>query len=148
MKNRVGGGGKGKKKYLYSNKLIKNFKVFCKLHCFQLFFDTQFSSFLNGYFIFDLFDETFIVECGQHVDKTVSLKLFRYHMILFHAFTQNFSCCITFLIQAFLPSKLERSNQVKYKGLGIKMELTVAQPDDWHLHLRDGDLLKAVIPHR
>ncbi|XP_054811143.1 dihydroorotase, mitochondrial-like [Prosopis cineraria] len=26
-----------------------------------------------------------------------------------------------------------------------KMELTITQPDDWHLHLRDGDLLKAVI---
>ncbi|KAK4255518.1 hypothetical protein QN277_008511 [Acacia crassicarpa] len=26
------------------------------------------------------------------------------------------------------------------------MELTITQPDDWHLHLRDGDLLKAVIP--
>ncbi|KAF7805945.1 dihydroorotase, mitochondrial-like [Senna tora] len=25
------------------------------------------------------------------------------------------------------------------------MELTITQPDDWHLHLRDGDLLKAVI---
>ncbi|KAF4386483.1 hypothetical protein G4B88_006739 [Cannabis sativa] len=28
-----------------------------------------------------------------------------------------------------------------------KMELTITQPDDWHLHLRDGDLLKAVVPH-
>uniref|UniRef100_A0A803QJG5 Dihydroorotase, mitochondrial n=1 Tax=Cannabis sativa TaxID=3483 RepID=A0A803QJG5_CANSA len=27
------------------------------------------------------------------------------------------------------------------------MELTITQPDDWHLHLRDGDLLKAVVPH-
>ncbi|GMN53820.1 hypothetical protein TIFTF001_022959 [Ficus carica] len=27
------------------------------------------------------------------------------------------------------------------------MELTITRPDDWHLHLRDGDLLKAVIPH-
>ncbi|XP_068647894.1 dihydroorotase, mitochondrial isoform X2 [Aristolochia californica] len=27
------------------------------------------------------------------------------------------------------------------------MELTVTQPDDWHLHLRDGDLLKAVVAH-
>ncbi|KAH9743977.1 Dihydroorotase [Citrus sinensis] len=27
------------------------------------------------------------------------------------------------------------------------MELTLTQPDDWHLHLRDGDLLKAVVPH-
>lgn len=28
------------------------------------------------------------------------------------------------------------------------MELSIAQPDDWHLHLRDGDLLEAVISHR
>lgn len=25
--------------------------------------------------------------------------------------------------------------------------LTIARPDDWHLHLRDGDALKAVLPH-
>ncbi|KAJ1415961.1 Metal-dependent hydrolase, partial [Sesbania bispinosa] len=27
------------------------------------------------------------------------------------------------------------------------MEITITQPDDWHLHLRDGALLEAVIPH-
>lgn len=27
------------------------------------------------------------------------------------------------------------------------MELTLARPDDWHLHLRDGDLLSAVAPY-
>ncbi|XP_010540412.1 PREDICTED: dihydroorotase, mitochondrial isoform X2 [Tarenaya hassleriana] len=27
------------------------------------------------------------------------------------------------------------------------MELTITQPDDWHLHLRDSDLLHAVAPH-
>lgn len=27
------------------------------------------------------------------------------------------------------------------------MELTITQPDDWHLHLRDGELLQAVAPH-
>ena len=26
-------------------------------------------------------------------------------------------------------------------------ELTITRPDDWHLHLRDGDALKAVLPH-
>ena len=25
--------------------------------------------------------------------------------------------------------------------------LTIARPDDWHLHLRDGDAMKAVLPH-
>lgn len=28
------------------------------------------------------------------------------------------------------------------------MELTITRPDDWHLHLRDGELLQAVVPHR
>ncbi|KAI8008801.1 hypothetical protein LOK49_LG07G02153 [Camellia lanceoleosa] len=36
-------------------------------------------------------------------------------------------------------------NQLKAKG--AKMELSITQPDDWHLHLRDGDLLEAVISH-
>ncbi|GKU96426.1 hypothetical protein SLEP1_g9663 [Rubroshorea leprosula] len=27
------------------------------------------------------------------------------------------------------------------------MELTLVQSDDWHLHLRDGELLQAVVPH-
>ncbi|XP_057506203.1 dihydroorotase, mitochondrial-like isoform X2 [Actinidia eriantha] len=31
--------------------------------------------------------------------------------------------------------------------MGTKMELSITRPDDWHLHLRDGDLLQAVIPH-
>ncbi|XP_044465581.1 dihydroorotase, mitochondrial-like isoform X2 [Mangifera indica] len=43
-------------------------------------------------------------------------------------------------------SGTKHSKQLKYKGL--RMELTITQPDDWHLHLRDGDLLKAVVPHR
>ena len=25
--------------------------------------------------------------------------------------------------------------------------LTIRRPDDWHLHLRDGDMLRAVLPH-
>ncbi|QHO31962.1 Dihydroorotase [Arachis hypogaea] len=31
--------------------------------------------------------------------------------------------------------------------VGTMMELSITQPDDWHLHLRDGDLLEGVIPH-
>ncbi|MDX1697856.1 MAG: dihydroorotase [Thiohalobacterales bacterium] len=27
------------------------------------------------------------------------------------------------------------------------MELTITQPDDWHLHVRDGDVLADVVPH-
>lgn len=26
-------------------------------------------------------------------------------------------------------------------------QITIAKPDDWHLHLRDGEMLKAVLPH-
>jgi len=25
--------------------------------------------------------------------------------------------------------------------------LTIARPDDWHLHLRDGAMMQAVLPH-
>ncbi|MEO0634547.1 MAG: dihydroorotase, partial [Pseudomonadota bacterium] len=25
--------------------------------------------------------------------------------------------------------------------------LTIARPDDWHLHLRDGAMMRAVLPH-
>ncbi|GAB2261580.1 hypothetical protein Droror1_Dr00002577 [Drosera rotundifolia] len=35
----------------------------------------------------------------------------------------------------------------KVRGLQkIKMELSLTRPDDWHLHVRDGDLLEAVAP--
>ncbi|KAI8006651.1 hypothetical protein LOK49_LG07G02200 [Camellia lanceoleosa] len=40
----------------------------------------------------------------------------------------------------------EGLNQLKAKG--AKMELSITQPDDWHLHLRDGDLLEVVISHK
>ncbi|KAK2651142.1 hypothetical protein Ddye_018631 [Dipteronia dyeriana] len=42
-------------------------------------------------------------------------------------------------------AKIGGSKQLKSKGL--RMELTITQPDDWHLHLREGDLLKAIVPH-
>jgi dihydroorotase len=29
----------------------------------------------------------------------------------------------------------------------IMQKLTITRPDDWHLHLRDGEALKAVLPH-
>ena len=25
--------------------------------------------------------------------------------------------------------------------------LTIKRPDDWHVHLRDGDMMEAVLPH-
>ncbi|CAN6700496.1 unnamed protein product [Malus baccata var. baccata] len=45
----------------------------------------------------------------------------------------------------FPSSNFEGSNQFRCKG--AKMELTITRPDDWHLHLRDGELLQAVVPH-
>ncbi|KAL3533443.1 hypothetical protein ACH5RR_006964 [Cinchona calisaya] len=35
----------------------------------------------------------------------------------------------------------------KVKKYTTKMELSITRPDDWHLHLRDGNLLEAVVPH-
>ena len=29
----------------------------------------------------------------------------------------------------------------------MSAEITITRPDDWHLHVRDGDALKAVVPH-
>uniref|UniRef100_A0A9I9CXG3 Dihydroorotase, mitochondrial n=1 Tax=Cucumis melo TaxID=3656 RepID=A0A9I9CXG3_CUCME len=52
-----------------------------------------------------------------------------------------------------LPFQPLKSPAQKFEGVkfirrqGPKMQLTLTQPDDWHLHLRDGDLLKAVLPH-
>ena len=40
-----------------------------------------------------------------------------------------------------------RTIQVSRHGDVLLKELTITQPDDWHLHLRDGDVLKAVLPH-
>ncbi|CAO2818185.1 unnamed protein product [Amaranthus hypochondriacus] len=42
-------------------------------------------------------------------------------------------------------SSIRRSNKLNIKA--VKMELTLTRPDDWHLHLRDGDLLAAVAPY-
>ncbi|KAL2934939.1 Dihydroorotase mitochondrial, partial [Bienertia sinuspersici] len=41
--------------------------------------------------------------------------------------------------------RIKRSNKLKIKA--VKMELTLTRPDDWHLHLRDGDLLSTVAPY-
>ncbi|KAA8526367.1 hypothetical protein F0562_008430 [Nyssa sinensis] len=36
---------------------------------------------------------------------------------------------------------------IRFKDKGARMELSITRPDDWHLHLRDGDLLEAVVSH-
>ncbi|KAI3901458.1 hypothetical protein MKW92_008197 [Papaver armeniacum] len=43
----------------------------------------------------------------------------------------------------FKKAKSPRPTKIK----GVNMELSLTQPDDWHLHLRDGDLLEAVVQH-
>lgn len=30
----------------------------------------------------------------------------------------------------------------------LQEELIITRPDDWHLHLREGGILEAVVPHR
>ncbi|XP_076925916.1 dihydroorotase, mitochondrial-like isoform X1 [Bidens hawaiensis] len=50
------------------------------------------------------------------------------------------------------PSRLYNSHigdfkQFKSHNYSVRMELSIAQPDDWHLHLRDGELLEAVVSH-
>ncbi|KAL7115484.1 hypothetical protein ACP275_04G186500 [Erythranthe tilingii] len=45
----------------------------------------------------------------------------------------------TALVNAKRPVRLRVSR--------AKMELSITRPDDWHLHLRDGELLEAVVPH-
>ena len=32
-------------------------------------------------------------------------------------------------------------------GPSAPMRITLTRPDDWHLHLRDGEALAAVLPH-
>ncbi|GLU06403.1 hypothetical protein SLE2022_234430 [Rubroshorea leprosula] len=45
----------------------------------------------------------------------------------------------------FPSAKIQGSRQLKFKA--PRMELTLVQPDDWHLHLREGELLQAVVYH-
>ncbi|XP_059290166.1 dihydroorotase, mitochondrial isoform X1 [Lycium ferocissimum] len=53
----------------------------------------------------------------------------------------------------FFPSKISHIPVVRFgrkssfKAYSAKMELSITRPDDWHLHLRDGDVLNAVVPH-
>ena len=30
---------------------------------------------------------------------------------------------------------------------GMTQQITITRPDDWHLHLRDGDALATTVPH-
>ncbi|XP_039015799.1 dihydroorotase, mitochondrial-like [Hibiscus syriacus] len=46
---------------------------------------------------------------------------------------------------SYPPRNFDLSRKSKYGR--PKMELTLTRSDDWHLHLRDADLLQAVAPH-
>lgn len=44
--------------------------------------------------------------------------------------------------------RIRRCSPAAYNcGMNEITEITIVQPDDWHLHLRDGAALKAVLPH-
>lgn len=54
------------------------------------------------------------------------------------------------LLHPLKMSKLHYSKSEGPQGRKTKekkMELSITKPDDWHLHLRDGDLLEAVVSH-
>ncbi|XP_078428272.1 pyrimidin 4 isoform X2 [Wolffia australiana] len=42
---------------------------------------------------------------------------------------------------------LWEKEKIPLRRKGASMELTITRPDDWHVHLRDGNLLEAVVPH-
>ncbi|GKC72733.1 dihydroorotase, mitochondrial-like protein isoform X2, partial [Tanacetum coccineum] len=76
---------------------------------------------------------------------------------LFFRGTKNYSNICYPLIWALVhsrdsddPTRLHALNfgdLKRAKGYGVRMELSIAQPDDWHLHLRDGELLETVVSH-
>ncbi|XP_065876253.1 dihydroorotase, mitochondrial isoform X1 [Euphorbia lathyris] len=55
------------------------------------------------------------------------------------------TCVLPCKTLKFPYPNIGRSRKLECKA--SKMELTLTQPDDWHLHLRDGELLQAVVPH-
>lgn len=52
--------------------------------------------------------------------------------------------CLTCLIVAMTVSDSSPNAALE---TGAPSSLTLARPDDWHLHLRDGEILAAVLPH-
>ncbi|KAK9747601.1 hypothetical protein RND81_02G002500 [Saponaria officinalis] len=52
---------------------------------------------------------------------------------------------LTCKVSSIAVPGIARSTKANFKA--SKMELTLTRPDDWHLHLRDGDLLAAVAPY-
>ncbi|CAH9116590.1 unnamed protein product [Cuscuta europaea] len=54
---------------------------------------------------------------------------------------------ISFPCKASFSHVSNLSGQTQNKTNGLNLELSITQPDDWHLHLRDAHLLKAVVSH-
>ncbi|MED6165371.1 Dihydroorotate dehydrogenase (fumarate), partial [Stylosanthes scabra] len=54
---------------------------------------------------------------------------------------------LPFPCQVLRFSSKNFEDQKRLNCKGTRMQLSITQPDDWHLHLRDGDLLEGVIPH-
>jgi dihydroorotase len=46
------------------------------------------------------------------------------------------------------PSAHRLSTRASAMASSAPQQLTITRPDDWHLHLRDGQVLAAVLPHR
>src|SRR5664279_1833454 len=40
-----------------------------------------------------------------------------------------------------------RAAPARWDNRRVPQELTIVRPDDWHLHVRDGAALRAVVPH-
>ncbi len=36
---------------------------------------------------------------------------------------------------------------LRANAIGMKLKITLRRPDDWHLHLRDGNMLRAILPY-
>jgi dihydroorotase len=46
-----------------------------------------------------------------------------------------------------MPNTSTPSSPLPSSSLPVAQEITLTRPDDWHLHLRDGDAMASVLPH-
>src|SRR5574344_943301 len=52
-----------------------------------------------------------------------------------------------FLIMPTRFAALLAGSQWDNSGMTAPTTLTITRPDDWHLHVRDGDAMRCVVPH-
>jgi dihydroorotase len=50
-------------------------------------------------------------------------------------------------LPSLLPNRVQRANLAAKAASGAVDSLTITTPDDWHLHVRDGDSMRSVVPH-